>query len=286
MARTDQERFDQAFNYIKGCDAGLADDCRKKLGASQLVAGRNASLEGHSYWRSGSDAQHAAVRALIVLQTAYMNPIRLGSAEIALDVNVTKRYYHGKPESKLRDAIMSYVVKKNATHETLVQSALDVNEVGGDRQFLTLDRSSRALGVKVPVCFDAVRMWLFKAGFVSLRWFVTSGFDLTANTANEMLGDGTVIGEDDLEKIPRGSMFNFHRDRTKTVCHWGLSLGGGQGIAANTTSAAGDKVVHFTSGGTPYGQFPLRDSYEVCVQKYEGNVTIRSIDPTAVDTYF
>ena len=288
MARTDQQRFDEAWTYLNGVSQPLANDVRSKIGTARVVeAGRESSLEGLGYWHSGSDTQHKAVRALILCQKAYLTKPFYAGQPIPFQPDTTKRFWHGKSEGAVRDAILSYIPKPGASLPGLVTAAKEANELSNMRNFFTMDRHSKNLGANFPVCFDAVRLWLFKAGFVSLAWFVSRGFDLTANTANHMLGDGQTVSEDELDDIPAGHMFNFHAANDKTVCHWGLSLGNGLGIAANTTPAELNvEPVAFVTGGSTYGTFPLKDSYHVCEAKYRAAVTIRDIDPSLVTTYF
>ena len=146
----------------------------------------------------------------------------------------------------------------------------------------------------MPVCFDALKMLLFKAGFVSIRWLARTGPTMTAQTANNILGLGQVVNEGALDNMPAGYMFNFHRANDVAVCHWGVSLGNGWAAGANTQAnwPGAPAPVNFRSGGSNYGVFTLRSSYDVCRFKYglhgqgPAQVTIRRIDPRAVNTYF
>ena len=138
-------------------------------------------------------------------------------------------------------------------------------------------------------------LWLFKSGFVSIRWLTHEGPSLQADTANDMLGLGTVISVDALDRMPRGCLFNFHaasaggRDN-RDVCHWGVSLGGGIGAAANTTAEEDGVRVNFRKGDGRYGIFKMKESYEVCKLKYgkqhKGETVIREIDPTLIASYY
>jgi hypothetical protein len=182
----------------------------------------------------------------------------------------------------------------------LVDAAKKVNETSGDFDFYLLTREGKNLGAN-PICFAAVRLWLFKAGFVSIRWLASDGFDLTANTANQMLGDGQVVALNRLNDIPAGHIFNFHAAPSKPTCHWGLSLGNGQAVAANTTAQfLKSPPVKFSRGNSFYGEFPLMDSYVACKWKYAltgdveaekkgtplPEIVIRDINPQLVTTYF
>lgn len=300
MAKTDQQRFDQAITYLQGIDAGLAADVKQKIGGKVLEAGQDISLEGLGYWHSGSDAQHNAVRALILCQKAYLTPPYFKGFFINFAKDTTKRYWHGKSEDAVKDAIKCYLTAHGASLQGLVNAAKMVNETSGNFDFYTLNRQSKNLGAN-PICFSAVRMWLFKAGFVSVKWLASTGFDLTANTANQILGDGKIIPLSQLDRIPAGHIFNFHAAQSKETCHWGLSIGNGRAIAANTHQQILNSVrVNFSPGNSFYGEFKLAESYDVCKWKYAREpdslrykvmgelpeITIRDIDPTTVATYF
>ena len=300
MAKTDQQRFDDAIKYLAGIDQALAADVKQQLAARTLEAGKDISLEGMGYGLSGSDAQHNAVRALILCQKAYLTLPYFKGFFIGFEKDKTKRLWKGKPEHAVKEAIRCYLPKPGATHQALVEAAKTVNETSGNFDFYTLTRESKNLGAN-PICFAAVRMWLFKAGFVSIKWLASTGFDLTANSANRILGDGRVIPLSQIEQIPPGHIFNFHAPQSKETCHWGLSIGNGLAIAANThQQILQSGRVTFITGNSFYGQFKLTESYDVCKWKYAReeellrlkvmgelpDITIRDIDPVQVATYF
>ncbi|HEX4808396.1 MAG TPA: hypothetical protein VH325_05675 [Bryobacteraceae bacterium] len=297
---TDQQRFDDTITYLGTIDNALAADVKQKLIGKTVEAGKDISLEGMGYWHSGNDAQHKAVRALLLCQKAYLTPPYFKGFFISFEKDKTKQFWHGKSETAVKDAIKCYLTKPGATYQTLVSAAKMVNQTSGDFDFYTLTRESRNLGAN-PICFSAVRMWLFKAGFVSIKWLASDGFDLTANSANQILGDGQIISLSKIDQIPPGHIFNFHAPESKPTCHWGLSIGNGLALAANTHQQILQSVrVNFITGNSFYGEFQLAESYDVCKWKYarEGDllrlkvmgelpeITIRDIDPTLVPTYF
>lgn len=303
MAKTDKQRYDAAIAYLKTVDNALGTEVDQLLTAQNRTdeAGRDISLEGFGYWASGNDNQHKAVRALLLCQKAYLTPPYFKGFFIGYEKDKTKRHYKGKSEAAVKEAIKCYLPKPMPTHHDLVDAANTVNETTGNLDFYTLTRDARNLGAN-PICFAAVRMWLFKAGFVSLRWLASDGFDLTANSANRILGDGHTVGLDAIDTIPAGHVFNFHAARSKETCHWGLSLGGGIAVAANTSAQNLQSVqVNFITGNSFYGKFRLEESYDSCKWKYalqddlaanklNGTpipaITIRDIDPALVATYF
>lgn len=300
MAKTDQQRFDGAMNYLTAIDGGLAADVRQKLGGRETVTAQEISLAGRGMSLVGSDAQHNAVRALVLCQKAYLTPPFFKGFFISFDRDRSIQYWLPKSENTVKEAIRCYLTTPNASLQGLINAAQTVNETSGNFDFYTLNRQSRNLGA-TPICFSAVRMWLFKAGFVSIKWLASTGFDLTANSANRILGDGTIVPLNQLSTIPAGHIFNFHAPESKETCHWGLSIGNGRAIAANTHQQILQSVrVNFTTGNSFYGEFLLDESYNVCKWKYAREddllrhkimgelpeVTIRDIDPTQVTTYF
>ena len=284
MSRTDQQRFDEAIEYLKQIKPLLAADVKRKIGAKALEAGKEISLEGHGYALVGSQGQHMAVRALLLCQTAYLTEVYSGAAHVD-----TKKYFHYKLESTVRDAIGGYLRNAHATSKDLADAAERVKVLSPPCSLYTLARDNNLDLGNSPICYNAVKMWLFKVGFVSLRWLARNDvFNMSAYTANAILGDGTVRDEAEMWQIPAGHIFNFHQPANKWVCHWGVVIGHGDAIATNTQAAwLGAKVV-FKAGGSEYGKFRLRDAYDVCKSKYAPDkvhinpITIRDIDPANV----
>ena len=296
MVRSGKERFDGAIDYIaKNIDRQLAQDIPRKI-TNTTAAGNAISLRGGGFWSSGTKDQHWALRSLLLSQQAYL----LGSgahpflrATQATAANTAKTYFKSKTEAQVQYAIKSYTAKRGITRESLADIAERTNGTEGDFEFATRTRSDNSLG-RNPVCFNAVRLWLFKAGYVSLRWLASEGYGLDANTCNSILGSGIEITREQLPRMPRGYMFNFHARKSPSTCHWGISLGGGYAAGSNTTAQEnnGRTRVTFRSGNSVYGIFDLVSSYEVCRYKYKmvgeqiGDVVIRQIDPAQVSTFF
>ena len=300
MARTNAQRCDEAIHYIATqVSAELAIEAAAAIRhRTKDAVGAELSLEGGGYWRHGTDGQHAAVRALLLCHKAFLKaPYAAGTNGQPYDYNmqpdVAKPYFLRKTEEQVKRAIRCYLPIPGATCNRLADVATEIQNPHGGMTWETMTRETDPFPT-MPVCFDALKMWLFKAGFVSLRWLSKTGPRMTAQTVNTMLGNGTVIQENQLNNIPRGYLFNFHRAGDMAVCHWGVSLGSGYAAGSNTTAnwLGASGAVNFRSGDTHYGEFTLASSLEVCKHKYKmpsesvANVTIRQIDPTTVTTYF
>ncbi|MBS1537799.1 MAG: hypothetical protein JST20_08640 [Bacteroidetes bacterium] len=93
---------------------------------------------------------------------------------------IANTYFHGKTETQVKEAIMSYTTLNGLTREKLADIAVTTHGDQGNFEFATRVRSDDSLGAN-PICFNAVRLWLFKAGFVSLKWLASEGYGLNAN---------------------------------------------------------------------------------------------------------
>jgi hypothetical protein len=312
---TDLERFDSALNYIETkVSMTLAAAVKTKIGAAKLAAGAAISLKGEGYWHSGSDAQHKAVRGLLLCQHAFLKaPDVSPFVSTPIDLKRTLKFYKGKTEDSLKVAIGCYEKRQDATREKLAHIAESELLTTAPNPYETSTRADIGMGTPTPICFHAVRQWLYKAGFVSLRWLAKVGFELGPNNCNTVLGMGSVIDPKNIDAIPRGYLFNFHADGDQSTNHWGIALGKGLAAGSNTTASSskvgfgGTGIVEtdFSKGGTTYGVFTIASAFEVCRYKYQrnlaskggiaGSVTvaatwkepiIRQIDPVGLATYY
>lgn len=312
---TDIERYDSALNYIESkVSRPLATAVNTKIGPAKIAAGAAISLAGEGYWSSGSDAQHKAVRGLLLCQHAFLKASDISQfVSASVDLKRTLKFYKGKPEDSLKVAIACYEKKLGATREQLAHIAENEMLTTAAIPYETSTRADVGMGTATPVCFHAVRQWLYKAGFVSLRWLAKVGFELGPNNCNTVLGLGTVIDPKNIDAIPRGYLFNFHADGDQSTNHWGIALGHGLAAGSNTTASSskvgfggtGIASTDFTKGGTTYGVFTIASAYEVCRYKYQRNVAskggvagsvtvaaawkepvIRQIDPVGLATYY
>lgn len=292
------DRFHSAMQYLMMYFPTLAVEVNGLLNGvlTDEAAGAMISLQGEHVL--GTDDKRRALRALLLCQKAYLNgPYSVGANGAPFVYNNAPRAAIGEYrlsfESTVRRAISCYLVEPGAQRADLANAAEALRMPQGGLTWETLRRDSSPFPA-MPVCFDALKMLLFKAGFVSIRWLSRTGPTMSAQTVNAMLGMGVVIQQAQLAAMPRGYMFNFHRDGDTAVCHWGISLGNGLAAGANTQAnwPGAPAAVNFRSGDSHYGIFTMQSSYDVCRYKYglhgqgPANVTIRQIDPTAVATYF
>lgn len=276
MSRTDQERYDQAHNYLKTVDVGLATDVHSKLAGRAVAVGAEISLGGAGYWKSGSSAQHTAVRALLLCQIAYFRPPHC-RADLAttIELNKTRTEFLGKPQIQVNDEIKTYCRLSNRTLKSIADAARTADQPGGNLDFLRIKRTERNLGMNI-ICYNGVTVWLYVSGFVSKRWLAGPGNKIDANNADTAFGASQVVPVDKWHTIPEGYLWSVQRKGDPTTCHWGVSLGNNLAAATNNTPGSLAMTLKFKSGGGLYGTFNF---VEICTMlnstvKYGNSITI------------
>ena len=297
MARTNQQRYDGALAHIRNIDNTLANDIDGRLGAHKATVGGDISLGGEKYWKHGTAAQHYAVRALLLCHIAYFRPPHAGfDYATATALTDIKRNCLHSPQSAIDGEIEYFVPMAGASLNDLAAAAEHVKDVTGMVNNFTRTRDDTNVSLN-PVCYHGVVSWLFAAGFISKRWLAKEGNTLTAYTANNYLGDGSVVPQSAWGAIPRGYLWNIHRVGDPSTCHWGVSLGGDVSVACNNTDSSPTATLNYIEGNTQYGKFKFS---EICTvlngtDKYghKGtgapmgvNIVVRQIDPTAMGSYY
>lgn len=249
---TPQERYADTKRYLEQVDAGLAAHVHQTLPISTATAGAQLSLAGNPrYAMFGNSAVGRAVRALRLCHLTYLGPNWArqtgGALGIANNLNspngaqLTMDFYLSKAEAVVREAIMAYV----ALNPGLASVADAAELVGNGGQvnppFEKMTRAQNPFP-SGQVCFNCVYWWLFKSGFVSLRWILHKGMALGAENANTFLGDGAAVTlnhDGSVPPIPRGTVLNWRGNQvdTRAICHWAVSLGDGYAVGANNTLA-------------------------------------------------
>ena len=301
---TGQQRYDNTLQYLKSVDNELGKHVDETVlnGEDKGKIGEGLSLQGHKmYAVFGSKPVGRAVRALLLCQRAYLGPhwgkSRTGAGDYRKPngPTLTKNQYLGKSEAVVQEAIRSYVATTPTTF-TLADVAEDVGGgvSGLDLPWETLTRAQNPFPSGL-VCFNALLWWLYKSGFVSLRWLARDGGGIGAENANELLGNGTPVTRTTLAATPRGMMVNWRgaNDANSGICHWAVSLGDGYAVGANNSGGGRlngkDVMVTFQSGGGAFGVFKMEDMWDV----YSGDKTyhpkigrsefvVATIDPATV----
>lgn len=294
-SRTDTQRFDQAVKYIKDkISNSLGTEIEQKItarpGATKDTVGKELSLKGKGFHFTGSDAQHMALRALMLCQITYFRKPHAEFDAYCTDetLDTTRKAWKGKSEALVQSQIKMYE-RKAVRHLTDVSAAAKrIKKVEGavnpvQRQ-TTDDNVSKA-----PVCYHGVSAWLFAAGMVSKRWYAREGLKIDGNTANQQLGQGVTVAQTNWDSIPEGYVWNIHRTGDPTTCHWGVSLGNGMAAACNNTDKSpGMEQLNYTEGNTAYGQFNFvelcnilnaNEKYGGSSVKNTGNIVVKQINP-------
>ncbi|HEX2828622.1 MAG TPA: hypothetical protein VHP37_19870 [Burkholderiales bacterium] len=300
MARTDTERYDQALAYIRThVSDALANDILLKTGGQKAKYGGLLSLAWYGFDKVGTKSQHMALRGLLLCQNAYLDikkyeyPVKDKTATNMLGKKCknTIEYFKNKAETDIREAIRSYTRLPDVSLGQFAQTARDIKDMAGDFQLRSITRAETGNWGGTTNCYGAVKIWLFKSGLCSLQWMLTEGEQLNAYTCNQIIGDGDVVADDDIDDIPEGMVFNIHDSVTPAICHWGVSLGGGYAAASNTTAGGmsrnGPIFVDFQSGNSSYGIFKLKSSVDVCRTIYKsGEVYLKITDPLKSKAYY
>jgi len=266
---TNQQRYADTKTYLATVDANLPQHVEATLPITTDAAGALLSLQGNKmYAMFGNSTVGRAVRALKLCHLAYLglNWARQTGAPAGVPADrnspnggqLTADTYLNKTEAVVRDAIKAYLALH--PHRSAVADAAELVGNGSGAISPPFEKLTRAQNPfpSGQVCFNCVYWWLFKSGFVSLRWILHKGMALGAENANTFLGDGVALDRDEDGGVPdieRGMVINWRGTQpdTKNICHWAVSLGDGFAIGANNSLAGRladgqDVDVHFRDG--------------------------------------
>lgn len=290
MARTNEGRFNETMAYLRGVSDDLANDVAGKV-TDKAKTGKELSLEGAGFWKSGNSNQHAAVRAYLLCLIVYFRPPHADADWATAAIGPERRRLRGKAENRVKEEILDFMPDPNASLVGLAETAERVNRVGQAFYAPTRSRNDDDLPQN-PICYDGVKAWLFGAGFVSKRWLAKKG-SLTAYNS-ENIGTGLVVPENDWDKIPLGYIWNIQKRGDKSTQHWGVSLGNDMAVACNNTDESPKaKLLYEPGGKSRYGKFHFSNICEVLNthEKYRAdgvgtNIVVRQINPLTENSYF
>lgn len=300
MALTSRGRFQDALAYIRThVDQSLAQaviDAARPVGEATL--GGQISLEGHGFHGHGTKAQHMALRALLLCQRTFLydsyvvpgfsQEVPSIQGGLRNDEGLAIRLYKDASEHTIREAIRAYTVVNYRSRDMLTRFMRSDQITKELVYYEGMTRNTRPLPGN-GVCYDGVKMGLFAAGFVSLRWLATIGKWAHIDYASDIFGMGTIVPPGNINQIPSGYIFVIHNSANIKESHWGVSLGGGICAAYNTTPAWRDAQVNFITGNATWGKFRLSESIEVLKRKFSpnalANITTRQIDPARIRAF-
>lgn len=321
---TQDERLLKTLDYLTTFNGGLAAHASSLLVTlpdDQLGNLLNVlSLEGNKlYAMFGSTTKGMAVRALLLLQRAYFFKdtwsVGNGGVKFSWGTNedpaqsaaACKNAWINKTEGQVRAALASFIETTTPATEAVIEAAFRIKTgiINNPPPWEKLSRSmSDFPGGRV--CFDGLCWWLFKAGFVSLRWMAKEKGRMVAQNANEILGWGHNVLDvgrqetptwdpprvrETLRQIPRGRLINWRgKGPNAGVCHWAFTLGNGDAVGVNNSSAAAGPnktLVNtvFRQGGTEWGVFDIESMCTVYNGKLEGKgFVVATIHPHDIPT--
>lgn len=255
--KTPQARFDDTLAYLaERIDRPLAAQVKEL--ARGLEATLGAELHLGPRWDLLSSAavqqthteQRRALRALLLCQRIYFSdlwPSMIGTVAARTAVNWLPTdwkdrsctIWASRSENDLRDALRSYVA-------TTDSADMVANAAAGWRPapppsppYLDVTRASFGGPRLTDTCYDAVMLWLFKSGLVSLRWLLRHRNANTADTLTEAFGPGLPIwngafgAADRLPNVPRGHIVHIYENPASWRGHWMVSLGNGRAAGVN-----------------------------------------------------
>jgi hypothetical protein len=311
---TKDERLTKAYDYLAGVDQGL------KTHVEQRIAGivdplkveaikDSLSLQGNKlYAMFGSSDKGLALRALLLCQRAYLfgDTWSLGNGgafpwaymgDHAQSTAMCRNHWINKTENQLRQALLAYLPTANPVKEDVLQAAFRI-KTGILDQVAPWEKITRTMS-DFPggrVCFDGLCWWLFKAGYVSLRWMAREKGRMVPQNCNDILGWGITQIDTTawdpatyratINGIQRGLIVNWRgRGDAHAVCHWAMTLGGGKAVGVNNTKEerGGVKTVFDPGGGTPYGIFTIESMCTVYNAKLGGFI-LATTDPFNIPT--
>lgn len=309
MARTDAERFDEAIAYIKKMPGGgpeLAQEIIDATGARKNAFGARMSLKKSGIALIGTGEQHTAVRAVVLCELAFfsfpyapaVDHTNTPTVEISdAEITDTKKKLLPKFRGTVDDEIKEYMLGADRTLVNLMAAARRVREPAVTPiPIYRAKRSDNFVGGGGSiVCYDGVKNWLFASGMASRRWLKKKGTLLNANTTGDIFGAGNVVPPAQWGQIEPGYFWSIERRIgaviDATTCHWGVSLGNGEAVATNNTTASlggptGVVQLAFLEkegDGTKYGIYRFTELCDVLNRniKYGHH---GAADPAAVDT--
>jgi hypothetical protein len=214
--------------------------------------------------------QRRALRSLLLCQRVYFSDLWPGLIGLVaqrvpynwLPANWKEQsltFWGGRTESDIRAALRMFIATSDASDHA-ANAAVRGQPSAPLLPFLTATRDTFG-GQQTATCYDAVMLWLFKSGLVSLRWLLRHRNANTQATLDDAFGAGTVIwngafaATDHLASVPRGHIVHIFEDAGNAWRgHWMISTGKG-GAAGCNNNTEGTLPRHYCNTLTLDGQF-------------------------------
>ncbi|WP_295999388.1 hypothetical protein [Rugamonas sp.] len=233
-----ETRFPNALAHIGTIDQGLRNNVALLTRNWTEAEKQRLSLSGKGAFSRGTEAEHVALRALLLCTLCYFR-----APQAAMDMVSEEELASicadllGSPLALIDNEIRLFIKRPNAIKGDLATVAQAMQNPVAQVPAPKRKRTDATLGVS-PTCYNAVASWLFAAGFVSRRRLAREGSKLTSTTVWSHLGSGALMTRPYWNTIPRGHIFSVHKNGDEQTCHWGISLGEGRATACRNPHGA------------------------------------------------
>ena len=255
MSKDSQTRLTDTLRYIRdNIGAHLADEIQ------QLIIGREDAISGDlalgtrwDLFSSNAQQQRHALRALLLCQRVYLSDLwrkYFGTTAALTGVDYRPndwkeqscQFWSNKSEQELRAALRMYV----ATMDNWTYAANSASNwiPSSPDSILIVTRETYTGNQLSNTCYNAVMLWLFKAGLVSFRWYLRYAGANTQHGLTEAFGQGSLLwnreftDKDKLPAIARGSVVHIFENVGAWRGHWMISLGNGKAAGINNNNEA------------------------------------------------
>ena len=262
MAKTAQQRLDETLTYIR---THVGPDLASQI--AMLVGGRAALIGDELHlgarWDGLASAavtaahtqQRHALRALLLCQRVYYSdlwPCLIGTVAARTAYNwlpadwkeTSCQFWAGQTEAQIREGLRMFVATTdNLSYAANAATAWRPSPPGAP-PYLTHTRESFSGSRLTDTCYDAVMLWLFKSGLVSLRWLLKHRNANTQPTLTDAFGPGMTLwngafaAPNTLPAVPRGCVVHIFENPSPGSWrgHWMISLGNGRAAGVNNNN--------------------------------------------------
>ncbi|CNH85716.1 Uncharacterised protein [Yersinia thracica] len=254
-----QNNLDTAIGYIKS-NIGFSLAVQIEALIHGHESGINQDLSTSANWGCISlhlsqqgPLQYHALMALLTCQFVFNSglwPSMSGTASVLTPKNrlpsnwkdLSLRFWKNKAEAQIRDGLRMFISTTN-NQDNLANAAQRWRPSFPDTDdYLAATRQDFAGKRLTPTCYDAVMLWLFKSGLVSLPWLLKYRNANTESALTAAFGRGTVIWNgafsptNRLPMIPRGHIVHIFEHQLSWNGHWMVSLGNGLAAGVNNNN--------------------------------------------------
>jgi hypothetical protein len=254
LAKDAQDRLKDTLGYIRDHISGeLAEHIDALIVDHRATIGNELSL-GARWDVTGRDAtteQRRALRALLLCQRVYFSdlwPSLFGVVATREAVNwlpqgwkdQSCQFWANRTELDLRQALRMFIATSD--DPTFVANAATKGQASAPvGPYLTATRET-FIGNPTATCYDAVMLWLFRSGLVSMRWLQRYRNGNTQATLTEAFGPGLIIWDgafkagNSLPAVPRGHIVHIFENPASWRGHWMISTGGARAAGCNNNN--------------------------------------------------